>query len=57
MWVKERVKYHMPETTLYRLLQKRSKSYRYRNSDLYSFKEILLIPELSKDLSVNETDE
>ena len=55
--IKERVEHHIPETTLYRMLQKRCKSYRYRNRDLYPFKALLEIPELAKDLKVNEADE
>jgi hypothetical protein len=56
--IKERVEYHIPETTLYRLLQKRCcKSYRYRNRDLYSLKDILGIPELAKDLKLNDNEE
>jgi len=39
------------------LLQKRCKSYKYRNRDLYPFRELLEIPELAADLKVNESDE
>ena len=54
--IKERVEHRIPETTLYRLLQRRCKSVKYRNRDLYLFKELLGIPELAKDLKLTETD-
>lgn len=53
----DKVQHRIPETTLYRLLQKRCKSYKYRNRDLYPFKELLDIPELAEDLKVTESDE
>lgn len=52
--IKERVEHHIPETTLYRLLQKRCTSMKYRNRDLYPFKELLEIPEIAPDLKVKE---
>jgi hypothetical protein len=53
----EQVHYRIPETTLYRILQKKCKSYRYRNRDLFPFKQLLEIPEIAKDLKIIETDE
>lgn len=55
--IRDRVQHRIPETTLYRLLQKRCKSYKYRNRDLYPFKELLDIPELAADLKIKGSDE
>ena len=55
--IRDKVQHRIPETTLYRLLQKRCKSFRYRNRDLYPFRELLEIPELASDLKVTEPDE
>jgi hypothetical protein len=56
--IRERVENRIPETTLYRLLQKRCcTSIKYRNRDLYPLKELLEIPEIAPDLKVNEKDE
>jgi hypothetical protein len=55
--IKERVEHRIPETTLYRLLQRRCRSIKYRNRDLFPMKELLEIPELATDLKVKETDE
>jgi hypothetical protein len=54
----DRVEHRIPETTLYRLLQRRCKrSYRYRNRDLYPYRDLLEIPELANDLKIKDTDE
>jgi hypothetical protein len=55
--IKERVEHHIPETTLYRLLQKRCTSIKYRNRDLYPLNELFEIPEIASDLKVKEEDE
>ena len=55
--IRDRVQHRIPETTLYRLLQRRCKSVRYRNRNLYPFRELLDIPELATDLKINEPDE
>ena len=50
----ERVKHRYPETTLYRLLQKRCQPVRYQNRDLYPYRDIMDIPEVYKELKNNE---
>lgn len=55
--IRDRVIHRIPETTLYRLLQKRCQSYRYRNKDLFPLRDLLEIPELAPDMKINEPDE
>jgi|GEM_PF-2598700 hypothetical protein len=52
----DRVKHRIPETTLYRMLQRHCHSYRYRNRDLYPFKDVLEIPQIGKDLKINKNE-
>ena len=45
-----RVKRQFPESKLYRLLRKRCSPYRYQNRDLWSYEEIVHIPEIYKEM-------
>jgi hypothetical protein len=55
--IRDLVIHRIPESSLYRLFQKRCKSYRYRDKDLFPLKALLEIPELAPDLKINGTDE
>ena len=51
-----RVKRQFPESKLYRLLRKRCSPFRYQNRDLYSYEEIIHIPEIYKEMKRDDDE-
>ena len=52
--VHSRVKNRFPESTLYRLLQKKCHPIRYQNRDLYPYEDILNIQEIYEEMKKDE---
>lgn len=48
--IHSRVKTRFPESTLYRLLQKKCHPIRYQNRDLYPYQDIMSIPEIYAEM-------